>query len=354
MGERREKAYAKGTCLIGLAVIFFSHNFVDNSGARGATAPVALRGADDGEGAKGPWVAQVDAAVTAFQEVRYREALELFQAAFREAEQGAASPEWKGRILRGVGAALAGMGSYRRAMEYYLLARSFTVQGGNKEHLAILDSNMANVHVFQGDLEPAVRLYRRALRGLEGGGANTRAQILHNLAVVALRQRRYQAALGPLGEALELAAEPYTQAWVHDHRGLAYLGLRDFARARESFGRSIEIRRAMGSNANLTRPMMFLGRVELERGDADSAIRQLSEAARLAEQRDSPTDLWAVYYYRSQAQRALGQTDGAIADLRRAVEVMESIRAGVVPTDSLRVQFEVRSEERRVGKECRL
>jgi tetratricopeptide (TPR) repeat protein len=279
----------------------------------------------------------LDAGVAAFQQSRYLEALERFREAWEAAEAAGAPDQVRGKILTNTGACLLGLGDYRGALAQFVRARVYAVRGGNRDYLAALDANIASVYLLQDDRENAARIYRRALGWLEGNrGAAYRGLILANLAAVETRAGRYRQALRYLQEALEGPAAGDQRGQVLDLAGLAYLGLRDYGRARDSFQSSLELR-----TGDRSRSLMFLGRTELERGNPAAALGGLGEAIEQARGRDSRVTLWEALYWRGLTYRRLGQPDGAARDWRESAGVLESLRAGLVPTDALRVQFEV-------------
>ena len=194
-------------------------------------------GAEPG-GLDRPGSEHLDAALKAFYQAQYQEALGHYRAAFEEAEQAGESPELKGRILRGIGACWLALSDYRTALEQFLRARPYTIQGGNREDLAALDSNIGTVYVFQTDYENARRIYKRALGFLtDAPQSRHRPTILKNLAAIELRQERYRQAIEPLRSALR-ALEPASddpadrnlEAAIHDFLGFAQWGHRNFTK----------------------------------------------------------------------------------------------------------------------------
>ncbi len=338
MGSTGEKTTANIFCIIAAAACVTSLFLFAPGGQRRAAAAVDPPGS-----------VLVQQAVAAFHEARYLDALGHYRAAQQEAERLGASSEWEGRLLRGIGACLLRLSDYGGALGQFLQARARAAAAGDRENLAAIDSNICALYVYQGDMENAARICRRALPQLEGNPRSPlRAAILANLAVVELRQGQHRQALVRLEAALRAARESGErnfEAWVEDLRGVAFLGLRQFAGASEAFERGLEVRRGLGASASLTRSYMFLGRVELERGQVRAAMDLFDQAVIGARQRDNRLDLWQAHYLRAKGHRALGGLTAAAADLRRSVEALESIRAGLVPTDALQVQFEVTHQE---------
>jgi CHAT domain-containing protein/tetratricopeptide (TPR) repeat protein len=279
----------------------------------------------------------LEAGVAAFRETRYLEALDHFREAWEAAEAAGAPDQERGKILTNTGACLLGLGDYRGALAQFVRAREYAVRGGNREYLAALDANIASVYLLQDDRENAARIYRRALGWLEGRpGAAYRSLILANLAAVETRAGRYRQALRYLQEARDGPAAGDQKGQVLELAGLAYLGLRDYDRARESFQSSLGLRAG-----DRSRSLMFLGRTELERGKPAAALEGLGEAIEQARRRDSLVTLWEALYWRGLTYRRLAQPDPAVRDWKESAGILESLRTGLVPTDALRVQFEV-------------
>ena len=286
-------------------------------------------------------MAHREAGVAAFRETRYLEALRRFREAYRAAEQAGSSDEVRGRLLTSIGACLLGLGDYRAALAQFWQARPYSTKGGNREDLAALDADIASVYLLQDDRENAARIYRRALGWLDKNPRSRhRPAILANLAAVEIRAGRHRQALRYLEEALAAPAVAEQRGQVLDLAGLAYLGLGDYQRARESFENSLERR-----PGDRSRSLMFLGRSELERGKPTEALAKLGEAIQQARGRDSRVTLWEALYWRGLSYRRLGQSEEARRDWRESADILESLRAGLVPTDALRVQFEVYHHE---------
>ncbi len=290
------------------------------------------------------WMALRQAGVTAFQETRYLDALGSFQRAYEAAVREDSPDEVRGRLLTSVGACLMGLGDYGGALRHFLEARPLTLKGGNREDLAALDANLASVYLFQDDRENAVRLYQRALGWLDRiPQSRHRPSILANLAAVELRAGRPRTGLRYAEQGLrELgpSAPVAQQAALQELAGQAYLLLRKCGRAREAFERGLELGGSAGVAADVSRSWMFLGRTELECGDAAAALIRLNEAVRRARDRDGRVTLWEALYWRGRCLRKLGRPEGAVRDLQEAVQVLEALRVGLVPTDALRIQFE--------------
>lgn len=282
-------------------------------------------------------MAHREAGVAAFRQTRYREALDRFREAYGAARQAGSSDEVRGKLLTSIGACLLGLGDYRAALAQFSEARPYTVRGANREDLAALDADIASVYLLQDDRENAARIYRRALGWLDRSPQSRhRPAILANLGAVEIRAGRYRQALRYVDEALAGPAGGEQRGQVLDLAGLAYLGLRDYDRARHSFTASLDLRQEDPS-----RSLLFLGRTELERGNEAEAAAKLGEAIAAARGRDSRVTLWEALYWRGLSYRRLGQPAAATEDWRESAQLLESLRAGLVPTDTLRVQFEV-------------
>ena len=294
-----------------------------------------------------PWTARLETARTAFQEARYLEALALYRTVGEEAAAG--SPEIRGQVLTSIGACLLVLSDYRGALREFLKARPLTVQGGNPEHLAALDANIASVYVLQGDFENGGRIYRRALEALPGDAPSLkRPQILANLGLIELLEARWVRAARYEQRALEelgASADRRLRAEVLDLAGLAQLGLRQYLRARRCFEASLALRRGAGTTADLSRSLTYLGRTELEKGNAAEALEWLNQAEVQSRHRGDRATRWPVLYLRGRSHAKKGQTGQALSDLRASVELLETDRARLVPTDAMRILFEVSRHE---------
>jgi CHAT domain-containing protein/tetratricopeptide (TPR) repeat protein len=284
-----------------------------------------------------PWNVPNLAGVAAFGDTRYLEALDRFREAWSAAEAHGAPDPVRGKILTNIGACLIGLSDYRGALAHLLRARPLVSRGTDRELLAAVDLNLASVYLLQDDRENAARLYRRALGWVEQDPQSvSRSVILANLAAVELRAGRHRQAVRYTEQALAGRAAPSQRASMYEMAGLAWLGLRDWDRAREALQRSLPLR-----PADPARSLLFLGRLELEKGNPEEALRRLGEAVAQARQRDSRVTLWEALYWRGHAFRRALHAQEAARDWREAAQLLEDLRAGLVPTDALRVQFEV-------------
>ncbi|MBI3694898.1 MAG: tetratricopeptide repeat protein, partial [Acidobacteria bacterium] len=278
--------------------------------------------------------------MAAFHQARYREALDHYREALEEAGRDGAPAGVRGRIERGMGACWIALSDYRAALETLARARADTLAGGSREDLAAVDANLAAAHLYQGDLDSARRIYRRALGLLaESPRSPHRWAIVTSLTAIELRRERYSQAidlLGPVLRAAQASGDRGLEAAARDLIGFGYLGLGDFGRARDSFSRSLEAR-----GGESARSLTYLGMTELKRGSPEVALGILARSAAVAQQEESPVELWKALYWRGRSYWDLRQWDAAAADLRSAVEVLQSIRSRVAPADGLRVQYEV-------------
>jgi tetratricopeptide (TPR) repeat protein len=328
---RNEIQFVERICSLVLRIAFVTHILL-------------IHFAVAGQAARAAWTAHREAGLAAFEETRYLDALEHFRNAHEKAQETGAPPEVRGKLLTSIGACLLGLSDYRGALSHFVQARRHTEQGGNREDLAALDANIASAYLLQDDRESAARIYRRALGWLASvPESRHRPSILANLAAVELRAGRYRQGLRYVTQGLEALgskAPAGQQAAVHDLAGLAYLGLRDRERAREAFERGLVLRRSSSDQADLSRSWMFLGRTQLEQGAAAAAVSSFDRAIEHARARDSRVNLWEALYWRSRCHRGLRRPAQAAQDLREAVNVLESMHVGLIPTDAVRVQFE--------------
>ncbi|HYM13450.1 MAG TPA: CHAT domain-containing tetratricopeptide repeat protein [Bryobacterales bacterium] len=316
-------------------------------GVGGETAQAESGRSSNTGAALAPWSEQ--AALAAFRAGRYREALGAYGAAFDNAGREGAPAAVKGRLLRGAGACRLMLSDYRGALEDFSRARPYATAGGDRKELAALDADIASTYLYQDDPDNAARIYRRALGWLADAPRSPyRAAILANLAVVDLREKRYARAMESLGPALEAAqsnGDRRVEASAYEMLGLARLGLRNYGQAKEWFERSLAVWRSLGDGAGANRLITWLGRTELEAGHPAAAVVMLNQSVARAEQRESRTDLRKALYFRGRAHQALGEWEPATEDLRRAVEILESIRWDLAPRDAFRVAYEVSHHE---------
>jgi CHAT domain-containing protein/Tfp pilus assembly protein PilF len=247
----------------------------------------------------------------------------------------------RGKILTNIGACLIGLSDYRGALAHLLRARPLTLKGGDRELIAALEVNIASVYLLQDDRENAARIYRRALAWVKQDAESvSRSVILADLAAVELREGRYRQAVRYVEQALAGRAAPSQRASMYELAGLAWLRLREWERARQALQQSLPLR-----PTDPARSLLFLGRLELEKGNPEEGLLRLDKAVEQARGHDNRITLWRALYWRGHAYRRTNRTEEAVRDWRETVQVLESLRPGLVPTDALRVQFEVYHHE---------
>jgi len=282
---------------------------------------------------------------------------------------GAASGEL-GRLYHAYGFETAARGAYRNATSqaqevfqwHYLLGVLEQQQGdlpaardALERALAIQPTDtpallhLGQVALESADYDSAGSLYARAVE------ADGRCSAGHfGLGRSALGAGDPAAAATSLEKALELAPEA-TQ--VHRYLAAAYRGLGETDRARDHLARAGGLaptcpdpvlaelpgllrgaravaeratradaeghsdsartlaRQAIAADADLAAPRRLLGKLLIERGELDAALRELSTAARL-----EPNDP-GTYILLGQAHRATGDLDTSLTQLLRAVEL---------------------------------
>lgn len=270
-------------------------------------------------------------------------------------------------------------GEYRSALQSYARARALMTDAD--ANYGLVHSEMAITHKNLGEFERAKALYQIALdthkrTGFQYGQANSLlgmgvlsatlgdyaqaiALLEESLAIIrSIGERRGEVyALGQLGDLwwqlddgvrasaayqqqLTLAqtlgiSEP--QVTALDGLGTIAIARGEDVAARDLYRRALEVERASsgGKEAHL---LAALSGIELRTSKPELARELATRALNLAREAEEPETQWQARLALARAERAMGDVDDALRQLRAGVETINSVR-GRVLTDSGKVGY---------------
>ena len=253
--------------------------------------------------------------------------------------RGLGDRELEARVLHSVGDRQVMTGDMAAGMENLEKAAALYEAAGAREGSAVVYTSLGRVNRLHGRADLAIPYYEKALALQQADGDKIgQVQTLNAMGVAwaATPLDDFVRAQTFYEKAYALALETTSARAINFMRGnLAgnLLNLHEFARAasllealfREGGDAYPAIR-----HSQLARAYSGLGRLREARSHADTAVDLA--AAR-------PDQLVSAYNRRAPIREKQGDVDGALDDYRRAVGVIEGMRASLVPADFLRQGF---------------
>lgn len=253
--------------------------------------------------------------------------------------RGLGDKELEARVLHAVadrqvvaGALAAGMANLEKAAALYEAA-------GAREGLAVVYTSLGRINRLHGRADLAIPYYDKALALQQKDGDKIgQVQTLNAMGVAwaATPLDDFARAQTFYEKAYALALETTSARAINFMRGnLAgnLLNLGEFARSAqllEALFRDGGDAYPAIRHSQLSRACLGLGRLREARAHADTAV-DLAAA--------SPDQLVTAYNRRAPVRERQGDTEGALDDYRRAIGVIEGMRASLVPADFMRQGF---------------
>jgi CHAT domain-containing protein len=237
----------------------------------------------------------------------------------------------------------------QKALEAYDHARQAFASMSRRESEAIATVNIGVVHQSLGDHRKALEYYEQALRTYSSLKlASRQCDVLNKIGVAYSAIGQKQQAQDSLNQALALARERrLTRCEGSTLRDLGYLhiNLRDTEKALEFFNEGLKICRAVGDRVCEATALRGMASVNQLSGENEKALDFLGQALnkfRLSGERNREA---TTLHQMAQVNQALGKLGEACQQAEQALDIMESVRAGVV-SRQLRESFFVSAQSR--------
>ncbi|HLE84827.1 MAG TPA: tetratricopeptide repeat protein, partial [Thermoanaerobaculia bacterium] len=263
-------------------------------------------------------------------ERHYREALGLNRR-LRNAEAEAINLGNLGSLALAAGRYSAAMGLYSNAARIASLHRG-APWAAEQEEAARLNQGVVLEKV--GSYEEAIVLYRELLAGSRGMDPRRRAALLVNAGVIYRNLGDPVSAASSFREAIDVYREAgdlagLSNAWLN--LGLAlHLNLERPEEAEEAFRRALRLAEQSGDRSEEIQDLFYLGRLLLERGSLDAAGEVFRRCLAAAEESGSAEGRWSAREGLGRIAAARGNLAQALAQLERALDEIERVRAGLV------------------------
>jgi CHAT domain-containing protein/Tfp pilus assembly protein PilF len=265
---------------------------------------------------------------------RYLDAADCFERGYRECLR-AGHASLAARFLVYLANSRLALYQYRPAIEAYSEARRLAHATGDHKLARVLSINIAWLYRAQGALREAEQEVREALDGDRSAPA---AEGLLLLADLHVQKNDLDGSLGLFHQALEQAeraGDGATAVRVLDWLGDALLSHGRLEEAEEALLDSYR-RRVLGGTTVPALCYRNLATLKLAQGDTQAA-QMLSERAFVAARNGAGlAPLWSLYYSRARVRQARGDLEGALADVHKAIDLIQNLRLAYLPADSVR------------------
>ncbi len=257
------------------------------------------------------------------------EALEGFESAIELAHEGGLRQE-EAYFLKGKANAMLLQGKYDFALDLHRQVLGIYEETGSRGELVEALSELGELYLQLGDLARAEEQFDRALETAEKIGKH-RGVTQSLLALGELRwyRRQYSQAVTFYQRALvraEAVGDRVRTAEALSRLAKASRDLGQFETALETAGKALESSRQAGLPLQEARSQLVLGEIERARDQPDQALKHYAAGQKIATRVGDPDLLWRLHFGMAQALSAAGQKEDAVEALKKAVEVIDSVR----------------------------
>lgn len=276
-------------------------------------------------------------------QMRYHQAAELFEAAYREAKR-AGDARMATRLLMNVGNCRFASFRYLDAIQIYKEARRQALQIGDAGVAAALSGNISSLYLQLGDTGSAAAALEEAFRTV-AADSPYRAKLYLQGAVVRARRGEIKAARELFERALRESDEadagraPTTKAEVWEQLGYTLLGEGQYEEAERAITEAFRLRKLFGL-PELQYSYYSLGLLRLRQGRAQEALRFFDEALARTARTPGALPRWRLWFHRGLALEALGRSSEARREFEAALEAARRWRLELLPADSTRIGVE--------------
>jgi CHAT domain-containing protein len=257
---------------------------------------------------------------------QYLEALQLFQVALDIAHRlGGLGQKYFGQLYVNIGFGYDALGDFRRAVEYYELARPYMVAAAETGNIAILNINIGYIAQARGHYRRALKLLHQVLIDVSDNLPEEAMWAKCDMVECYLHLNRYV-------EARDLASQViadyrnennYARARTLLHLAAAEAQLSNFAGAEAALEESRKIFESQGASQWVVTTHLWQGKMALKQGDAATAYREALTAAEGFESGGQRVGLANAYLLQAQALFALQEFDNASVTGIRSLRVAQ-------------------------------
>ncbi|MCX8174466.1 MAG: tetratricopeptide repeat protein [Thermoplasmata archaeon] len=234
-------------------------------------------------------------------------------------------------------------GDYDKALEFYRKSLELEEKIGNVQGIAVSYNNIGEVYGIKGEYKEALQFYMKSLELREKiGDVRGAATAYNNIGEVYGIKGEYEKALQFFAKSLELREKIRDMqgiAMSYGNIGLIYNEREEYGKALEWLEKSLQISTEIGEKYLMMDALGSLVECYLGLRDFESCRRHLAEMKKVAGELGQCASKAAVLYIAGKLLSAEGKLAEAEAELKKAVEIYESIKRCDV--DYYRTVFEL-------------
>ena len=247
--------------------------------------------------------------------------------------------------------------AYDDALACHIRALEISERAGDPEDIARSKNNIALIYWNLGQHEralesmlPVIDVHRTF------GNRDALATALSNTGLIYIELDQPQVALPFLMEGLEIYGETGTQRGktkLLSNLGFAYETLGDYEKALQYHFEGLELRERLDDRWGLSRALANIAGVYVSKGRFDEGLNYYSSALEHAKAADARNEQAQILKGLARVHSALGNTELALASLRRHIEVTEELNTAEMMRTiaELEAQEEISTAERELERE---
>ncbi|MDQ3754342.1 MAG: CHAT domain-containing protein [Acidobacteriota bacterium] len=204
------------------------------------------------------------------------------------------------------------------------------------------------MHSYQGNYVNALEYFQKALTLREEiNNAGGIIDSVNNIGSIHLWEGNYAQALEYYQRSLKLSEKIGGKSWMRDalnNIGEVYRLQGNYAQAMEYSQKSLALSEELGSQLVIPETLNLIGGIYAAQGEHARALAFAERATAIAKQTGSREQLWNARTIAGQSHRALNDLAKARQAFEEAIQVVESIRAGIVG-DKARASYFIKAQK---------
>lgn len=194
------------------------------------------------------------------------------------------------RILNALALAYTFKANYDKALEYNFYSLVIREQEANKKEISVTLNNIGLVYFKLRNYEKAIEYYKRSLElKRQTNDTYDLDLLLINLGLcynqINGSEEKFVQAQKYINDALEMCKDSCTNILLVSANfglGVSYFGLKEWEQAEFHFNRSLAISRTVNDKRFQAENLVYLGKIDVEKGQFETAVTHLIEAKNLA------------------------------------------------------------------------
>lgn len=194
------------------------------------------------------------------------------------------------RILNALALAYTFKANYDKALEFNFYSLVIRERDGNKNEISITLNNIGLVYFKLKNYEKAIEYYKRSLAlKKEVNDFYDLDRLLINLGLCYNQltgpESKFNEAQGYINQALSIcdtACSELIKIEANFGLGVSYFGQKKWDTAEDYFEKSLSLARAFGDKRFQAENLVYLGKIDIERDQFETAVNHLTEAKALA------------------------------------------------------------------------